>query len=97
MTKAQAMTEAEIATELKRLEAWVRDGDNIHKTFRFPDYHHTMAFVNATAWISHRADHHPDIALGYNQCKVVFTTHSVNGLSVNDFNCAAKIDALFAL
>ena len=56
-----------------------------------------MAFVNATAWISHRSDHHPDIALGYNQCKVVYTTHSVNGLSINDFICAAKIDALFAL
>ena len=97
MTKTQKLTKAAITTALKKLDGWVLDGDNIHKTYRFDDYHHTMAFVNATAWISHRADHHPDIALGYNQCKVVYTTHSAGGLSNKDFICAAKIDALFAL
>jgi 4a-hydroxytetrahydrobiopterin dehydratase len=54
-----------------------------------------MAFVNTVAWISHREDHHPDIALGYNKCRVEYTTHSVGGLSENDFICAAKIDVLF--
>ena len=56
-----------------------------------------MAFVNATAWVSHRADHHPDIEVGYNQCRVSYHTHDINGLSENDFICAAKIDALLKL
>ena len=56
-----------------------------------------MAFVNAAAWISHREDHHPDLLVGYNQCKVTYVTHSVGGLSRNDFICAAKLDALFEL
>lgn len=86
-----------ITTRLSKLKGWVRDGDTISKTYRFTNYHETLAFVNATAWISHREDHHPDIVLGYNQCKVVYTTHSVGGLSINDFVCATKIDALFAL
>lgn len=93
----QRLTDTDVATELAKLKGWQRYDDTISKTYRFANYHETMSFVNATAWISHREDHHPDIALGYNQCKVVYTTHSVKGLSINDFVCAAKVDALFSL
>jgi 4a-hydroxytetrahydrobiopterin dehydratase len=90
------MNEYEIAERMKDLEGWSRDGDSIVKTYRFRNYHETMAFVNATAWISHRADHHPDLTVGYNQCTVAYTTHSAGGLSRKDFDCAARVDALFA-
>lgn len=56
-----------------------------------------MAFVNATAWVSHREDHHPDLIVGYNKCRVDYITHAIGGLSENDFICAAKIDALLEL
>lgn len=86
------------ATEfLASLDGWARDGITITKTYRFANYYETMAFVNATAWISHREDHHPDLAVGYNQCQVHYTTHAIGGLSENDFICAAKLDALFGL
>jgi 4a-hydroxytetrahydrobiopterin dehydratase len=91
------MLEAEIAERMQDLEGWSRDDDTIVKTYRFGNYHETMAFVNATAWISHRADHHPDLTVGYNQCTVAYTTHSSGGLSNKDFDCAAKVDALFAV
>jgi 4a-hydroxytetrahydrobiopterin dehydratase len=55
-----------------------------------------MAFVNAVAWIAHREDHHPDMTVGYNKVNVAFSTHSVSGLSENDFISAARIDALGA-
>ncbi|MBI4998796.1 MAG: 4a-hydroxytetrahydrobiopterin dehydratase [Rhodocyclales bacterium] len=90
------MNETEIAERMKHLEGWSRDDETIVKTYRFANYHETMAFVNATAWISHRADHHPDLTVGYNQCTVAYTTHSAGGLSRKDFDCAAKVDALFA-
>jgi len=75
---------------------WASDaaGGNISRTFRFKNYYQTMAFVNALAWIAHAEDHHPDIEVGYNRCVVRFSTHSVGGLSENDFICAARIDAL---
>ena len=73
------------------------DGSEISRTFTFGNYYQTMAFVNATAWISHREDHHPDITVGYNQCEVAYMTHAIKGISENDFICAAKIDALFYL
>lgn len=81
---------------LETLEGWDLDaaGKEIRKTFSFPNYHETLAFVNATAWVSHREDHHPDLEVGYNRCTVRYSTHDVGGLSDNDFICAAKIDRI---
>lgn len=91
------LTDAEIGALLAKVPGWSLRDDVIAKTYRFKNYYETMAFVNATAWISHREDHHPDIAVGYNQCTVKYWTHAIGGLSENDFICAAKVDALFAL
>ena len=91
------LTEGEIGTLLAQLHGWsYRDGA-LAKAYAFRNYHETMAFVNATAWISHREDHHPDLTVGYNRCEVRYWTHAIGGLSENDFICAAKIDALFGL
>ena len=88
---------AQVAPLLKGLQGWALDGKQIAKTYEFADYFETMAFVNATAWISHREDHHPDMLVGYDQCRVAYVTHAIGGLSENDFICAAKLDALFEL
>jgi len=77
----------------RALDLALRDGA-IEKTYRFGNFHETMAFVNALAWIAHAEDHHPDLALSYGRCTVRFNTHSVGGISINDFICAAKVDAL---
>ena len=89
-----AMSKDEIRVHLAKVPGWqLRDGA-VEKSFTFPDYHHTMAFVNAVAWLAHREDHHPDLAVGYGRCTVRYSTHSVHGISINDFICAAKVDAL---
>ena len=91
------LTESEIGKLIAQIHGWsYRDGA-LMKAFAFGNYHETMAFVNATAWISHREDHHPDLTVGYNRCEVRYWTHAIGGLSENDFICAAKIDALFGL
>jgi 4a-hydroxytetrahydrobiopterin dehydratase len=91
------LSDEEAAKLLVQIDGWQRHGGLISKVFRFKNHYETMAFVNATAWISHREDHHPDLAVGYNQCIVSYTTHAIGGLSENDFICAAKIDALLTL
>ena len=73
------------------------DGKQIVGTFEFKNYFRTTAFVNAIAWIAHNEDHHPDITFGYKTAAVTYWTHAINGLSENDFICAAKLDALFDL
>jgi 4a-hydroxytetrahydrobiopterin dehydratase len=81
---------------LAELEGWSVDADGKHisRTFTFKNFHETMAFVNAVAFVAHREDHHPDLEVSYKNCRVRYNTHTVNGLSENDFICAAKIDAL---
>jgi len=88
---------ANVSALLKGLPAWSLEDGRIVRTFAFKNYFDTMAFVNATAWVSHREDHHPDILVTYNSAKVSYVTHAIGGLSENDFICAAKIDALFDL
>ena len=88
---------AQIEHMLKGLKGWQFKDGTIQKTFKFKNYYETLAFVNASAWISHREDHHPDITLGYNQATVAYMTHAIKGISENDFICAAKLDALFNL
>lgn len=85
---------ARLATLLALLPGWESDGHAIAKSFTFPDYAPTLAFVNAVARIAQEQDHHPDIAFGYNRCRVAYSTHSVGGISLNDLICAAKIEAL---
>lgn len=82
---------------LKQLKGWSIEDGRLVKLYPFSNYYQTIAFVNALAWISHREDHHPDLAVGYNQCRVAYWTHAIGGLSENDFICAAKCDALFEL
>lgn len=87
----------EIDDLLRRLDGWEYANGVIAKTYAFKNHYQTMAFVNAAAWISHREDHHPDLTVGYNKCRVEYSTHAIGGLSENDFICAAKIDVLFGL
>ncbi len=69
---------------------------SLEKTYSFSNYYETIAFVNAVAFIANAEDHHPDLALSYGKCTVRFNTHDVQGISVSDFFCASKVDALLA-
>jgi 4a-hydroxytetrahydrobiopterin dehydratase len=70
------------------------DALSVRREYRFRDFYRTMSFVNALAHIANLEDHHPDLEVGYNYCRVSFTTHAIKGLSENDFICAAKIDRI---
>jgi 4a-hydroxytetrahydrobiopterin dehydratase len=82
---------------LKELKGWTIENGRLAKTFAFQNYYETMAFVNALAWVSHREDHHPDLGVHFNNCRVEYWTHAIGGLSENDFICAAKADALLEI
>jgi 4a-hydroxytetrahydrobiopterin dehydratase len=94
----RALTATEIVASLAKIEGWKLTGDGssvaIEKTFTFKNYYQTMAFVNAVAFIAHVQDHHPDLSVHYGRCLVRFNTHDVGGLSVTDFDCATRIEAL---
>ncbi|WP_297571687.1 4a-hydroxytetrahydrobiopterin dehydratase [uncultured Deefgea sp.] len=76
------------------LDDWFVVNDGLEKTFRFRSFYETIAFTNAVAFIAHQHNHHPDIQLSFSRCKLTWNTHSANGLTRNDFICAACVDAL---
>lgn len=90
----QPLTQPEITRLLAELPGWEHCDGSIRKTYEFANYGGTMAFANGVAWIAHREDHHPDMLVTYSRCRVAFNTHSIGGISINDFICAAKVEAL---
>ena len=96
----RALTATEVVAKLAQLEGWSLSGDGaqvaIEKTYRFANYHETIAFVNAVAFIAHAQDHHPDLSVHYARCVVRLNTHDVGGISATDIDCATRIDALLA-
>lgn len=95
----RALSATEIVNHLTQLngdaaQGWKLIDGALEKPFPFANYHETMAFVNALAWVAHRENHHPDLAVSYGRCTVRFNTHDVGGISISDFHCAGAVDAL---
>lgn len=90
----EAMSEASITTMLDSIEGWVYEGGKLTLTNKFKNHYQAMAYVNAIAWVSHLENHHPYITVGYNDVKVEYWTHEIDGISENDFICAAKVNDL---
>ena len=90
------LSEARVRELLPDVAGWelVEGGHALARTFTFKDYYRTIAFVNALAYMANREDHHPDLSVHYDRCVVRYSTHDVDGLSENDFICAAKADTL---
>jgi 4a-hydroxytetrahydrobiopterin dehydratase len=91
------LTRAAAESLLAQLDsAWQLSADarSIRRELSFKDFYRTMSFVNALAHLANIEDHHPDLEVGYNYCRVLYSTHAIKGLSENDFICAAKVDRL---
>ena len=91
------LTRAAADELLLRLDpAWNLDeaAASLRREFTFRDFYRTMSFVNALAHVANIEDHHPDLEVGYNVCRVRYSTHAIGGLSENDFICAAKLDQI---
>jgi 4a-hydroxytetrahydrobiopterin dehydratase len=93
-----ALDAAQVTALLQQLPGWQLHGDGhaIVKDFTFADFHRTLGFINAVGFMANHEDHHPDIAAGYGHCQLLWSTHDVGGLSMNDFICAARVEALLA-
>jgi len=78
----------------REIQAWTLAGGAIEREFKFADFAGAMAFVNRVAQVAEAEDHHPDISISYSKVTLILSTHSIGGLSRNDFILAAKIDRL---
>ncbi|MFZ1655010.1 MAG: 4a-hydroxytetrahydrobiopterin dehydratase [Candidatus Moraniibacteriota bacterium] len=86
-----------IATYLAVVEGWTNEADKkIHKDYVFKDFAEALTFVNQVGAIAEAEGHHPDILLhGWKEVRLTLFTHAIQGLHLNDFVLASKIDAMW--
>ena len=82
---------------IKKVDGWEVNQDAssnyfLIKEFKFENFLMSQNFVNKVGEIAEKEGHHPDISIGWGYCLVMVHTHAINGLSINDFILAAKID-----
>lgn len=94
-TTLPKLSDAKIRKKLAGLKGWQRKGDAITKEFILDGFTGATKFIAKLAPPANAMDHHPDVELyKYKRVKVKLSTHSAGGLTKNDFDLAAKIDAL---
>jgi 4a-hydroxytetrahydrobiopterin dehydratase len=92
------MGQKEIEKYLEHISGWTvcDDYSMISQRFTFPDFTHTMTFVNHVADLAEKEGHHPDMHIFYNHVDIDIWTHAINGLHENDFILAAKINKIIS-
>jgi len=88
------LTDEEIDGRLAELQGWERDGDAIRRAFKLDDFKGSVDFVNRLTPEAEDMNHHPDLAISWNEVTVTITTHSEGGLTANDFELARRIATL---
>lgn len=88
------LSDEEIDGRLEGISGWERDGDAIRKDFKNDDFKGSVDFVNRLMPTAEGMNHHPDLAISWDTVTVTISTHSEGGLTENDFDLAARIDAL---
>ena len=89
----------EIHKYLKKVDGWdVKEDETknyfLIKEFKFQNFLESQNFINKVSDIAEKEGHHPDISIGWGYCLVMVHTHAIEGLSVNDFILASKIDLI---
>lgn len=94
----EALSEDVIVERIKQWDGWEYQADKkrLSKLVQFKGFMKTMSFVNAVAWMANREQHHPDLEVTYNTCRVNYQTHAVEGITENDFICVEKVEELLA-
>ena len=88
------LSESEIEAKLGELSGWERSGEAIVKTFERGDFVGSVRFAQSLVEPAEEMNHHPDLEISWDKVEVTISTHSEGGLTANDFELAAKIDAL---
>ena len=94
--KTPKLNSIEISEYLAKTDNWIVNNEQemIFKKFNFKNFKSAIKFTNIVGEIAESEGHHPDISLGWGYSIIMIHTHSIKGLSINDFVLASKIDKL---
>jgi 4a-hydroxytetrahydrobiopterin dehydratase len=88
------LSDSKVQERLAGLSGWERAGEAIEKSFKCGDFVGSVEFVSKLVEPAEGMNHHPDLSISWDTVTVTISTHSAGGLTANDFELAAKIDAL---
>ncbi len=99
LDSSHLLTKEQIETSLGNVKEWklVQSDKAIEKQFTFKDFVKAMAFVDQVADVAETNGHHPDIFISYNKVTLTLSTHSIGGLTQNDFVVAEQVDGLWLI
>jgi 4a-hydroxytetrahydrobiopterin dehydratase len=89
-----------LTTEGVRLHAdaiapeWLIVGAELRREFAFKTFNAAFGLATRIALLAESQNHHPELEVAWGRLVVRLTTHSVGGLSRNDFIMAARIDRM---
>ena len=92
---AKVLSDTQIASRLKKLKGWKREGDFLVRTLEFGHFMDVIAFINEIAEVAERQEHHPDINIRYTTVKLSVQTHDEGGITEMDFELARGIDVVY--
>ena len=90
------LSDSDVRARLASLEGWELTGKAIERTFKFPSFPDSVAFVTRLGFAAEAADHHPDLLVSYRKVTVTWSTHSAGGLTEKDFAGAGQSDMIAA-
>jgi 4a-hydroxytetrahydrobiopterin dehydratase len=90
------MAAEEAETLVSKVSGWTLEEERkgIRRQFRFRNFAEAIRFACQVGEIAETEGHHPDLSVGWGYCTVRFRTHSIGGLTENDFIMAAKVNRL---
>lgn len=93
----QPLGREEAQSHLATLKGWelADDARSIHKKYSFSNFQQALDFVNRVGEVAEKANHHPDLTLGWGYVGVTYTTHDIGGLHANDFKMAQATEEAF--
>jgi len=91
---AEKLSEQQIARQIENVPEWDELNGEIQRTYQFPDFNASIAFVNQLAEHAERVQHHPDILIRYNKVTLTVSTHDAGGITDKDFQLASAADGL---
>jgi 4a-hydroxytetrahydrobiopterin dehydratase len=94
MPKAPLLSADEVATRLKDLEGWSIVDTTLTKLFEFKDFRGAVDFLDRITPVADEQNHHPDVAINWNELTLTLWTHASGGLTERDFRLAQTIDQM---
>lgn len=93
------MTQDDIDALIPQVPGWdvveSNGTDTLKKSFTFKNFKQALVFTNQVGDIAEEHYHHPTLITDWGKVTVIWVTHKIKGLHINDFSMAAKTDAIY--